>query len=215
MAVSKSYVVSRSSPSKIGVPLSSTLWHITEWNSVCGLSSQEWCHQSIQRLNWITEKGPDFERMKNVAFSFHWVCISGILQTISSMFRGVDWWTSWSACYLTYIHGSVLFGSESPVHSFLYTLSLIPPGFHHDSVPEALLEGWALVIHQQHKQEHDIWWSPGEEDLGPWCLLCPLQEVLHPRHHHRQHHATCLSWWTCSLQLEVCSISASDLLTCF
>jgi len=76
-------------------------------------------------------------------------------------------------------------------------------GFHHDSVLEALLEGWASLVSQHHQQQHDLWWQAGEEDLGPRCLFRALQKVLHSWHNHRQHHAASVPWWSCPLQHEV------------
>lgn len=56
-------------------------------------------------------------------------------------------------------------------------------GLHHDPVPAALLEGRAAVLPEHKQPEHDVRQSPGEENLGSWYVLCPLQALVYPRYH--------------------------------
>lgn len=66
---------------------------------------------------------------------------------------------------------------------------VVPPGLHHDPVPAALLEGREAVLPQHQQPQHDVRRPAGEEDLGPGHVLCALQALLHPRHHHRERDA--------------------------
>ena len=62
-------------------------------------------------------------------------------------------------------------------------------GLHHDSLPASLLERRAVGVSVPKQPEQDVWLEAREEDLGSWRLLRPLQALLHPRHHHGEHHA--------------------------
>ena len=76
----------------------------------------------------------------------------------------------------------------------------VSPGLHHDAVPAALLERRAPGLPQHKQPEHDLRQPPGEEDLGARHVLCSLQEVLHPRHHHGERHAESVPRWQRALQ---------------
>ncbi|XP_061613744.1 uncharacterized protein LOC133469992 isoform X4 [Phyllopteryx taeniolatus] len=65
-------------------------------------------------------------------------------------------------------------------------------GFHHDLVLASLLEGRASGLPVAQQPEQDLRLAAGEEDLGAGRLLCALQALLHPRHHHGEHHAACV-----------------------
>lgn len=63
------------------------------------------------------------------------------------------------------------------------------PGLHHDFVPEALLAGRSTGLPLQQQQESYLWFTPCEENLGSWCVLCSLQTFFYPWHNHGEHHA--------------------------
>ena len=73
--------------------------------------------------------------------------------------------------------------------------SLFFAGLHHDPLSEALLERREAVLPQHQQPKHDLRWQAGEEDLGPGHVLCPLQALLHPWHHHGQCHAAGPARW--------------------
>lgn len=77
------------------------------------------------------------------------------------------------------------------------------PGLHHDAVPEALLAGRPPGLPLQQQQEPHLWCPPGQEDLGSWRVLRPLEALLHPWHHHGEHYAEGLSWWQHPVQCQV------------
>lgn len=84
-----------------------------------------------------------------------------------------------------------------------FPLCPLPPGLHHDPLPEALLEGWEAVLPEHQQPQHDVWRPAGEEDLGSWHVFCALQALLHPRYHHGQCYAAGPAWWESALQPQV------------
>lgn len=94
--------------------------------------------------------------------------------------------------------------NERNIRSICFSGVCLPSvGLHHDSVPASLLEGREAGVPVWKQPEQDFWLPAGEEDLGSWRLLRPLQTFLHPRHHHGEHHAAGLPWWKNPLQRQV------------
>ena len=103
------------------------------------------------------------------------------------------------------LHKHYFYVADKP----LYNAFLPPVGLHHDSVPASLLEGRAAVVPEHQQPEHDLRQPSGEEDLGSWHVLRPLQALLHPRHDDWQRHAEGLPRWQRPLQSQVNTLAGA------